>query len=204
MMQLSESGQRRISAAIRAAEAGTGGEIVCVLAKASSNGAAYAVVWSALLALAAPWLLIAFTQLPVREVLLAQLALFIALYFVFSATSLHQFLIPRRARRAEAHRAAMQQFVIRGMGRNPNRAGVLIFVSLAERYARIIADDGIAAKVHESVWRDAIDALLDHIRDGAIADGFVIAVEKCGKVLAQHFPRTEADNSVLPDRIYLI
>ena len=43
---------------------------------------------------------------------------------------------------------------------------MLIFVSLAEHYARIVADDGIASKVHQSVWQDAIDALLERASAG--------------------------------------
>jgi len=35
----------------------------------------------------------------------------------------------------------------------------VIFVSLAEHYAPIIADEGIARKVHHSEWQAAIDAL---------------------------------------------
>jgi hypothetical protein len=40
----------------------------------------------------------------------------------------------------------------------------VIFVSLAEHYARIIADEGIARKVHQPEWQAAIEAL-----DGAYA-----------------------------------
>ncbi len=98
----------------------------------------------------------------------------------------------------------MEQFVIRGMARKQNRAGVLIFVSLAEHYARIVADDGIASKVHQSVWQDAIDALLERAGTGEIVEGFVIAVKKCGAVLAEHFPPESDDKDELPDRIYLI
>ena len=94
--------------------------------------------------------------------------------------------------------------MIRGMARKKNRAGVLIFVSLAEHYARIVADEGIASKVEQSVWQDAIDALLERVSYGEIADGFVITIEKCGAVLAAHFPPGTDDEDQLPDRIYLI
>jgi putative membrane protein len=204
MDPLSAEDQHRVGDAIKAAEATTAGEIVCVLARASSDYMGYATAWSALIALIAPWLLIALTNLSVHEILLAQIVIFVVLFLILSESPLSRVIIPRRARRAEAHRAAMEQFIIRGMARKQNRAGVLIFVSLAERYARIVADDGIASKVHQSVWQDAIEALLDHIRGGRIADGFVIAVEKCGKVLAEHFPPESADKDELPDRIYLI
>ena len=50
----------------------------------------------------------------------------------------------------------------------------------------------------------AVDALIAHMRDGRIADGFVAAIEKCGKELAQHSPPTEGNRDWLPNRIYLI
>jgi putative membrane protein len=204
MAYLSAEDQRRVGDAIKAAEATTAGEIVCVLARASSGYMSYATAWSALIALIAPWFLIALTNLTVREIFLTQTVIFVVFFLVLSDSSLSRVLVPRRARRAEAHRAAMEQFMIRGMARKQNRAGVLIFVSLAEHYARIVADDGIASKVHQSVWQDAIDALLERAGAGEIVEGFVIAVEKCGRVLAEHFPPGSDDKDELADRIYLI
>ncbi len=80
---------------------------------------------------------------------------------------------------------------MRGLAKSRSAPGILIFVSLAERYARIIADDGISAKVPQSQWQSAIDALIAHMRDGRIADGFVAAIDLCGDELARNFPRTE-------------
>jgi putative membrane protein len=204
-MVLSKEDQARISAAIHAAEARTDGEIVCVLAKASSDYAAYPLAWSALLALIAPWALILLTTLPVERILLIQLFLFLGLYIIFSVPAVHRLLVPKPVQRAAAHRAAMEQFVIRGVSRKANRAGVLIFVSLGEHYARIVADRGITDKVDQRVWRGAIDALISHTREDRIADGFIAALEQCAAVLAEHFPAgaTPPSND-LPDRIYLI
>ena len=93
---------------------------------------------------------------------------------------------------------------MRGIARKKDRSGILIFVSLAERYARIIADDGIAARVPQAEWQAAVDALVAHMRDGRIADGFVTAIDLCGDKLAAHFPRTGGSGDELPDRIYVI
>ncbi len=202
-MILSIEEQRRVDAAIKRAETRTDGEIVCVVARASSDYLTYAVAWSALIALAAPWPLIAATQLSVQQILLVQVFVFVALYLALSSAALGPRLAPRGVRRAEAHRAAMEQFMIRGMAKKKNRAGVLIFVSLAEHYVRIVADDGIAAKVDQSVWQGAVDVLLLHIRSGDMATGFISAVEQCGDVLADHFPASGAEDE-LPDRIYVI
>jgi putative membrane protein len=204
MTHLSVEDQRRINAAIKAAETQTSGEIVCVLADASSDYMSYATAWSALIALIAPWFLLALTNLSVREIFIAQIVIFVVLFLLLSESSVRRFLVPRRMRRLTAHRAAMEQFMIRGMARKKNRAGILIFVSLAERYARIVADDGIAGKADQSVWQEAVEALLERAKAGAIAEGFVIAVERCGRVLAEHFPPAATDEDELPDRIYLI
>ncbi len=203
-MSISAEDRQRLSAAIHAAESKTSGEIVCVLAKSSSGATALPVVIAAALALALPWLLVATTALPVFRILSLQIALFVAATVLLCLPRVRVWLIPRATRRAIAHRAALEQFAIRGIAHKKDRSGILIFVSLAERYARIIADDGIAAHVPQSEWQGAIDALIAHMRDGRIADGYIAAIDVCGKVLATHFPSHDAARGELPNRIYLV
>jgi putative membrane protein len=203
-MSISAHDHGRISAAIHAAEAKTSGEIVCVLALASCDATALPILIAALAALALPWLLVALTAMPVSWILLLQLVVFFALAAVLCLPRVRIALVPRAARRAIAHRVAMEQFMIRGVGHKKDRTGILIFVSLAERYARIIADQGIATRVPQSQWQGAVDALIAHTRGGNVADGFIAAVDLCGKVLEQHFPRSEPSRDELPDRIYVI
>ena len=203
-MTISTQDRERISVAIRAAEAKTSGEIVCVLAQSSSDATALPVFLAAVAALALPWLLVAFTAMTVQRILSLQIVLFFVLMMVLCLPRVRVALMPRKARRAVAYRVAMEQFAIRGIARKPERSGILIFVSLAERYARIIADEGIAARVPQSEWQTTVDALSAHMRDGRIADGFVTAIGICGDNLARHFPRSATSHDELPDRIYLI
>jgi len=203
-MGISLQERERISAAIHAAEAKTSGEIVCVLAETSSDATALPILVAALVALALPWLIVAFTAMPVSWILLLQVAVFFALATLLCLPRVRIALVPRAARRAIAHRVAMEQFMIRGIGRKKDRTGVLIFVSLAEHYARIIADQGIATRVPQSQWQGAVDALTGQMSGGRIADGFLAAIDRCGKVLEQHFPRSETSRDELPDRIYVI
>ena len=74
---------------------------------------------------------------------------------------------------------------------------------MAEHYARVIADEGIAQKVHQAEWQAAINSLTGHIRNGRIAAGFVAAIQRCGDVLAAHAPPDGSANE-LPDRLYVI
>jgi putative membrane protein len=192
-----------VSAAIAEAEKRTCGQIVCVLAHSSSDYAYIPILWASALALLLPWPLIYFTQWSVQKIFLAQLVVFIVAGIIFSWTPLRMMFVPRPLRRAQAHRAALEQFVVRRIAHTKNRCGVLIFVSLAEHYARIIADDGIARKVHNAEWQAAIDALTAHMRDGRIASGFIAAIERCGAVLAAHAPPDGSPNA-LPDRLYVM
>src|SRR5262249_44776972 len=62
----------------------TCGQIVCVLAHASSAYAHVPILWASVLALFAPWPLIYFTQWCVRRILLAQLIVFLVAALGFS------------------------------------------------------------------------------------------------------------------------
>jgi putative membrane protein len=202
-MELTRQDHEAVSAAIAQVEQRTCGQIVCVMAHASSDYAYIPILWASALALLTPWPFIAFTQWSVQWIYLLQIAVFIVAGVVFSWMPLRLMLVPRPARRTQAHRAAVEQFVVRRIAHTKNRCGVLIFVSLAEHYARIIADEGIAQKVPNAEWQAAIDALTAHMRDGRIAAGFVAAIERCGAVLAAHAPPDGSPNT-LPDRLYVM
>ena len=202
-MELTKQDYDAVSAAIREAEQRTCGQIVCVLTHASSAYAHIPVLWSSVLALFTPWPLIYFTQWSVQRIFLAQLIVFLVAALTFSWAPIRILLVPRAIRRARAHRAALEQFVLRGISRTRNRCGILIFVSVAEHYARIIADEGVAHKVQASEWQAAIDVLTSQIGEGHIAAGFIAAIERCGTVLAEHAPPDGSANE-LPDRLYLI
>jgi putative membrane protein len=202
-MDISKEDRDRIAGAIRAAETKTSGEIVCVLTHTSSQATGLSIFLAAIVALAVPWLLTAFTVMTVHRILLLQLIVFLVLLMVLCLPRVRVALMPRRARRVMAYRFAMEQFASRGLARN-NLSGILIFVSLAERYARIIASSGIAARVPQAKWQAAVDALIAHTRNGFIADGFIAAIEMCGHELAEHFPPTDLSQMELPDRIYVI
>jgi putative membrane protein len=203
MMRFTKEEHDAVSAAIHEAEQRSSGQLVCVLAHASSGYAHVPILWASALALVVPWPLIYLTPWSVERIFLAQIVVFIAAGLVFSWMPLRLALIPRAVRRAQAHRSALEQFVLRRIDHTKNRTGVLIYVSLAERYARIIADDGIAQKVPNAEWQSAIDALRGHMREGRIAAGLMAAIERCGAVLAAHVPPDGSPNE-LPDRLYVM
>lgn len=81
-----------------------------------------------------------------------------------------------------------------------NRAGVLIFISLEENEAAIVADKGIGSKVEAKHWREVRDSLVDSIRQGKHAEGIIAAIESIGTLMAEHFPHGDDDINELPDK----
>jgi putative membrane protein len=202
-MQFTKEQHEAVAAAIREAEQKSSGQIVCVLARASSAYTHVPLLWASALALLTPWPLIDFTPWSVQRIFLAQLVVFLVAAVVFAWLRLRLLLVPRAVQRSRAHHAAIEQFVVRRVAHTKNRCGILIFVSLAEHYARIIADEGIAQKVPNAEWQTAVDALVAHMRGGDIAAGFTAAIERCSAVLAAHAPPDGSANE-LPDRLYVI
>jgi putative membrane protein len=198
---ISEADNRGIVAAIRAAEAKTSGEIYCVIARACGEHHLVPIAWAALLAFAVPWPLIHFTKWPAGIIYLVQLATFIAAAVVLSLPMIRFRIVPKRRLHGRAHVVAMQQFLAQGIHLTEKRTGVLIFASVAEHYAEIVADSGINAKVAPDAWAGAIAALVGAIRAGRPGDGFVAAIELCGAELARNFPPGELNPNELPDRV---
>jgi putative membrane protein len=198
---ISEQDKTRVSDAIRIAEMKTSGEIFCVIAHRASAYRLVPIAWAALTALAVPAPLLYLTLWPAAAIYLIQLLAFIIVAVTLSRQTMRLLLVPRRARYERAHDLAMRQFFAQGLHRTEHRTGVLIFAAAAERYAEIVADQGINAKVTPDVWQKAVDALIAGIKDGRPGEGFVAAIEQCGAVLAEHFPPGALDRDELPNKL---
>ena len=82
MVEFTKEDYEVVSAAIREAEKRTSGQIVCVLAHSSSGYAYVPILWASVLALAAPWPLIEFTQWSVQRIFALQVVVFIVAGFL--------------------------------------------------------------------------------------------------------------------------
>jgi putative membrane protein len=204
MSLFSTEDERRISAAITDAEKRTSGEIVVVVA-AQSDGYHYVPpLVGAIIALLVPWVLIFFTQLHIIPIYLIQLAVFLVVTLALLPARIRTPLVPVSIKRLHAHRRAVEQFLVQNLHTTDGRTGVLLFVSVAERYAEIIADRGIDAKVSAGTWKGIIEQLTAAIGAGQPADGFVVAIDAIGTALAAHFPPGMDDPNELPDHLIIL
>jgi len=204
MAMFTAAEQKRVLRAIAEAEKGTSGEIVCVVARAASSYSFAPMAWAAVVALMVPWPLLRFTVLSAERIHLVQLAAFALLAILLAFIPNRAALVPPYFRRRRAHRAALEHFQAQGMVRTAHRTGCLIYVAEAERFAEVLVDEGIAAKVEPAVWRETIEVLTEALRQRSAADGFVKAIALCGSVLKVHAPPREGDTNEIPDRLILL
>lgn len=204
---VSKRDHERIRDAIRTRETRTSGEIFAVVARAS-DGYAYvagffAGFWAialGLFMLGGLWLLD--FEVSALTVLLAQAAAYgslLLLFAIFPAARMQ--VVPRSVSDLRASRNAREQFLAHGIHETQGRTGVLLFVSLAERYAEVIADTEVNAVVDQSVWDAAVAALVEGAANDDVAEGFLAAIEIVGDVLEAHFPPEEGGRSELDDHL---
>lgn len=203
-MLISTDDQRAIADAIATAERTTSGEIVAVVAESSGSYLSTAFLWAGIAALAVPLPLIHWTWWPIQTIYIVQIAVFVLLAVLFSYRPLRLSLTPRSLRHGLAHRRALEQFLAQNLHTTPGRTGVLIFVSVAERYAEIVADAEINRHVPMNTWTAIVDDLTAHIGQGDAATGFLHTIQAVGTLLATHFPPGSERRDTLPNHLILL
>jgi putative membrane protein len=108
-------------------------------------------------------------------------------------------LVPKRLRHDRARRLAHAQFYEQGVHLTHEHSGVLLFVSLSERYVEIVADKGIHERIGQQRWQAIVDGFLQKVSGGDVTGGFVQAISACGEAMAEHYPVKPGDEDELSD-----
>jgi putative membrane protein len=221
MLRLSDEDHAKVSAAIAAAEAETNGEIVAVATPISDPYHDVALHWAliplfAVLAWAAwrpsaltwwyDFLVGGWDSEPTLSQLLTLLMVFAALKFIvwlmiLKWMPLRVALTPGPTKERRVRRRAITIFRAAAERRTAGRTGILIYLSMAERRAEIVADEAITKVTTPETWGEAMAALLVEVKQGRPAEGIVAAIERVGAVLAEHFPRSAGETNEIPDKL---
>ncbi|WP_447756570.1 TPM domain-containing protein [Sphingopyxis fribergensis] len=210
-----------VTAAVAAAEAHTSGEIVTVIAAKSNDYDDVALVWASVIAFVAMSVIALFPdfyrglydrltggwghELTANQWLGTVIAIgvlkWIGMWLILLWRPLRMALTPRAIKAQRVRARAIDLFKVGTEAKTIGRTGILLYVSLKEHRADIVADEAIAAKVSADVWGDAMASLIERIRAGRPGEGMAEAVRQMGVVLAEHFPRGSENPNELPDRL---
>jgi putative membrane protein len=218
---VSEADLETVSQAVEAEEANTAGEIVTVVTDRSDGYTDVALVWAIAVAFTAIAVLTFFPTFYLdlvdrvlgtwnnawtpREIfglaLFVGIVKFAGMWLIQLWQPLKFFLIPGPIKSHRAYHRALTIFKVGAQGRTAGKTGILIYLSMRERRAEIVADEAITSKVAPEVWGEAMAAMLAELKRGHVGAGMAAAVERVGRILAEHLPRQADDVNELPDQL---
>ena len=219
-ISISEADIDRVTQAVTDAEARSDAEIATIVSERSDNYNDVPLIWAALAALLALSVYAAFPDFYIalldritggwhvwtmRELLTAMVfavtVKFLATRYILAWWPLRMAFTPAKTKTRRVRNRAIALFKASTERRTKSRTGVLIYLSLAEHRAEIVADEAIVAKVAPEQWGAAMAAMIDHLKAGRPGEGMAAAVKAIGDVLAEHFPRTGNDPDEMPNRM---
>lgn len=218
---MSEADRDIVSAAVTRAEMRTDAEIVTIVARRSDAYHDVGLHWAILCAFLVAGFAAAFPhvyesailwmtggwvhEVPLQTLLLVllghMLLKFLAVRYLLAIRPLRMFFTPESTKSRRVRRRALELFRTAAESRTAKLTGVLLYLSIDEHRAEIVADEAIASKVSPHVWGEAMAAMVDEVRAGHVAQGMALAIEKAGAILAEHCPKSEGNPNELPDRL---
>jgi putative membrane protein len=221
MPRFSEADHASVTEAVARAERSSDGEIVTIVAPRSDAyhdvGLHYAVLAMLLvptavallpqswidwgLGLVFGWNASLSFRLLMLLLVIAMTVVFLAVRLAFAWMPLRMALTPGSTKTRRVRRRAVELFRAGTEKRTKGRTGILLYLSLLEHRAEIVADEAIHSRVDADVWGEAMAALVEGVKGGRAGEGMALAVEKIGEVLAQHLPPTLGNPNELPDRL---
>jgi putative membrane protein len=188
-MKLSHEERRKLQDACGAAEARTGARLAVVTVPVSDRYALYPLVWGGITAVAVfAGLALFWHRLPIREAFFITALISAAVTFLLDWMPVRLMLVPRHAKTWECWELAHRSFAARILAQTERKPGILLFVSLGERYVEVVTDRDVDLRIPQSVWDAIVAEFLAHAKRGHVAEALLAAVESCTKVLERHYP----------------
>jgi putative membrane protein len=101
------------------------------------------------------------------------------------------------------HLRSLAAFTAQGLHYTRAHTGILILASLLEHRVEVLADRGINEKVAAGTWNEIVQILTAGLKSGHACDAYCKAIERCGEILAQHFPRSPDDTDELGNKLVI-
>ena len=188
-MKLSSDERMKLHAAIETAQARTSARLAVVTVPISDHYKLYPLVYGGMTAFVAGAILATFFRhMPLREAffLVAQAAAVVT--FLLDIMTLRLAVVPRRAKLWECWELAHRAFASRILAQNDRKTGILVFVSLGERYVEVVTDRDVDRHIAQSVWDAIIKEFLAEAKAGRVGTALPKMVEASAKVLEQYYP----------------
>jgi putative membrane protein len=198
---------KRITAAIKAVESRSDGEVAVMVVDQSSPYLEADVLGG--------WILGGLLALIFTEVLVGyfghdSLWYYIPLSFIFffpfrwltaKVPAIKNVFLTIKRKEEMVRQRALRAFYEKGLYRTRHHTGVLFFLSLLERKVWVLADKGIHKKIDQETLNRFAQIVSQGIGQGQACPALCRAIEEIGRLLVEHFPATSGHTDQLPDQV---
>lgn len=101
----------------------------------------------------------------------------------------------------DPYERAKARFISLGMDKTSNRNAVLIYFAPRSHKFAVIGDTGVHERCGNAFWTQLIATMQGSLKNQQFTEAVVIAVEKCGALLAEHFPPDSNGTNELPNEV---
>jgi putative membrane protein len=214
----SEADHRRVADAVARAETRTSAEIIPIVATSSGRyDRAEDIVglWCGVIALCVGWWLAQGVELSEWGVPRPRLGLpsvvglvlggwVLGVLLAHLSASLRRLFTPRREQKAEVQRAAREAFFDRRVHHTEGGSGMLLYVSLFEHMAVVLADSQVLEKLGQPKLDSLCASLVSELRKGAYTDALCQTIDQAGVLLAEALPAQAVNRNEIPDALVVM
>jgi len=208
LSRVSQADFEKVEEAVHQAELKTTGEIVPVIVKRSSTVGHIPLVLFLILMFG--YILLGVSEVldvPILDSLWLNLMVFavvlVASRFLAQFEFFERILTPKIDQQKQVEQRAELEFYESSIKSTENGTGILLFLSLMERQAIVLADRGISEHYPPETWQKVVNLMLDGIKQGNMATGISHGVEECGNLLAAKLPKPEGNPNELPNHLVI-
>jgi putative membrane protein len=196
----SEADLNQITEAVKAAELKTSGEIVVRLTPHSKHWLVDRWIFASLLGIvfAVVSLFVTAQSNWGTYYNYSQAVLWGIVGFLIGFWGIYAFLRRPSARHSAVWKNALRHFA--GLRPTRGHTGVLIFMSMEEEDAAVVADKAIAGKLDPGYWQHPHSLIEKAMKEDRHAEGIIQAIGEIADQMSQYFPREADDINELPDR----
>lgn len=199
VMYLNENEKDLISKKIEEIESKSSTELIAVITKKSDNYKFETIFISLIFTLFIS-LISLFFEISAIKLFQIEVLSFLILYSLFNRfnkTLLSFF--PKKYKYQKAEEYAILQFTNLGLNSTKSKQAIMFFVSIDEKYVKILTDSAINFKIKDSYWQNIVDEFIKDVKKDDFSNGYIKAINACSEILIKEFPIKENDKNELPN-----
>ena len=195
-MKILNKDVNEIKSAVKHAEKRTSGEIVPVILN-KSDEYLYTHYLLALIFSIMGILIVDTFSINIIDNITTVIILSLIGFFLPHIDSIKRILLTKKEVQEEVNQKALQLFYEQGLQNTKDGTGVLIYISILEKKAIILADKGINKIVGTDYWDNEIKKLISFIKSKKMTEGVCEIISDIGGKLSEHFPVESDDKNEL-------